>query len=341
MKIVRIKPHVLILLYNEDLLFKTDLYSCATFGSKDLIHQLLPYLQSNYTLSQILDLAKRERGIPQKKIKSKLDELFRLNILEFFSKQEEESACMERYKRQLSYFDLFEKVSDRKKIYSIQNKLKNAHVLILGVGGIGSYAGFALAGAGVGEISLMDGDTIEKSNLNRQILYDEHSLGKRKVDVAKARLLAFNSEIKYNTLFNDLKNPRDLEQILKGNELKKIDLIILSADQPFSIRSWVDQYSRSAEVPYVACGYCGSVGIIGPFVVPAKRSKKNEPKPDIKMKKLYQGAPPSMACTNGILANIVSLEAIKYLTGISEPLTKNKILFLNLEDLSQTAVPYT
>ena len=68
--------------------------------------------------------------------------------------------------------------------------LKNASVLIVGVGGLGCPAATYLAGAGVGDIGLMDADTVELSNLHRQLLHTEQWLGLAKVDSARQSLVA-------------------------------------------------------------------------------------------------------------------------------------------------------
>lgn len=70
-----------------------------------------------------------------------------------------------------------------------QLRLKNASVLIVGVGGLGCPAATYLAGAGVGKIGLMDGDTVELSNLHRQILHTKKWVGLGKVDSAVENLM--------------------------------------------------------------------------------------------------------------------------------------------------------
>ena len=69
-----------------------------------------------------------------------------------------------------------------------QEKLRNAKVLIVGVGGLGCPAAMYLVGAGVGTIGLMDHDRVDKSNLHRQVLFQESDVGKPKALVAKERL---------------------------------------------------------------------------------------------------------------------------------------------------------
>ena len=80
-----------------------------------------------------------------------------------------------------------------------QQKLSNASVLIVGVGGLGSPIALYLAAAGIGRIGLIDADTVSLTNLQRQILYREHQLGQPKVACAKDTLLQLNSETVIDT----------------------------------------------------------------------------------------------------------------------------------------------
>lgn len=79
------------------------------------------------------------------------------------------------------------------------NKLAFSHVAIFGVGGVGSYVVEALARSGVGEFDLIDSDTINISNINRQIIATHDTIGLSKVDVAKERILSINPTAKVNT----------------------------------------------------------------------------------------------------------------------------------------------
>lgn len=76
-----------------------------------------------------------------------------------------------------------------------QERLKAARVLIVGAGGLGSPAALYLAASGVGRIGVIDNDKVDVSNLQRQVLYDTHSVGRPKADVAKERLQALNPQI--------------------------------------------------------------------------------------------------------------------------------------------------
>ena len=77
-------------------------------------------------------------------------------------------------------------------------KLKNSHVAVFGIGGVGGYALEALIRAGVGEIDIIDSDDVAVSNINRQILATTETVGQKKVDVAEKRAKEINPDVKIN-----------------------------------------------------------------------------------------------------------------------------------------------
>ncbi len=78
-------------------------------------------------------------------------------------------------------------------------KLKNTHAAVFGVGGVGSYTAEALARAGIGEITLIDNDTVNITNINRQIIALHSTVGMKKVEAAKQRILDINPMCRVNT----------------------------------------------------------------------------------------------------------------------------------------------
>lgn len=78
------------------------------------------------------------------------------------------------------------------------NKLKNAHVAVFGVGGVGGYAVEALVRSGVGKIDIFDKDTVSESNINRQIIATTETVGRAKVEVMKERALSINPDVIIN-----------------------------------------------------------------------------------------------------------------------------------------------
>ena len=79
-------------------------------------------------------------------------------------------------------------------------KLHNAHVVLFGIGGVGGFAAEALARSGIGHLTIIDGDDVARSNINRQIIALNSTVGRPKVEVAKERLLDINPDIRIDAL---------------------------------------------------------------------------------------------------------------------------------------------
>lgn len=79
------------------------------------------------------------------------------------------------------------------------DRLKNSHIAVFGVGGVGGYVVEALVRSGIGTIDVFDNDTVAVSNINRQIIANENTIGMLKVDAIKERALLINPDIKINT----------------------------------------------------------------------------------------------------------------------------------------------
>ena len=106
-------------------------------------------------------------------------------------------------------------------------KLRSAHVLIVGLGGVGSSAAEAICRAGVGEITIVDGDQINPSNKNRQLPALESTIGKPKAEVVGERLLDINPELKLNMIQEYIKDDRMIEILDKpyGDVVDAIDTL--------------------------------------------------------------------------------------------------------------------
>ncbi|MGE5352191.1 MAG: ThiF family adenylyltransferase [Acidobacteriota bacterium] len=94
--------------------------------------------------------------------------------------------------------------------------LINSHVLVMGLGGVGSYAAELLCRAGVGELTIVDGDKVELSNRNRQLPALNSTLGKRKAEVVSLRLMDINPDLKLNVISSYIED-KDMEALLKSN----------------------------------------------------------------------------------------------------------------------------
>ncbi|WP_220040394.1 HesA/MoeB/ThiF family protein [Nonomuraea aridisoli] len=170
----------------------------------------------------------------------------------------------ERYSRSRDYFRWVD-VTPRDHGWEPQLRLKNARVLVLGLGGTGSHVAWSLAASGVGRLHLVDPDDVELSNLNRQILYTEADVGRPKAEVAAERLRAVNSGIEITAEDARVDDPAELGRLVDG-----CDVLALCADhprEPGGIRTWANRVCAEAGIPWVSGGYDGplvSVGVFGP-----------------------------------------------------------------------------
>lgn len=93
-------------------------------------------------------------------------------------------------------------------------KLKNSNVIVFGLGGVGGATVEALVRAGIGNLSIVDFDTVDKTNLNRQIITTQSVIGKPKVEVAKDRILSINPNINL-TIYNEKFLKENIDLFLK------------------------------------------------------------------------------------------------------------------------------
>lgn len=127
------------------------------------------------------------------------------------------------------------------------NKLKKARVAVFGAGGVGSYVIEALARGGIGSIDIIDGDTVSLTNINRQLIAMDNTVGRSKVDVARERVLAINPEcyVRAVDLFFTAENDG-------GLDFSQYDYI---ADAIDTVSSKLELIRRAKEVavPIISC----------------------------------------------------------------------------------------
>ncbi|HEX6601749.1 MAG TPA: TOMM precursor leader peptide-binding protein [Solirubrobacterales bacterium] len=237
------------------------------------------------------------------------------------------SGELERFDRQLRYFS---DVSAGKIAPSdCQQRLREAKVAVLGVGGLGAWSAWALACCGVGEMWLIDGDRVEVSNFNRQILYTEADVGLLKVECAAARLRAFNSSARITATAQRLESERDIAEFVAG-----CDAVVDAADWPaHDIERWCNAACFAAGIPYITMSHFPPVARIGPFYVPGKTGcyvcqeiayRRQYPLFDVVTEQ--RRAKPSPAATLGpacgMIGGQVGVEVMHLLTGLSRPSTQ-------------------
>ena len=126
-------------------------------------------------------------------------------------------------------------------------KLKNSHVAIFGLGGVGSYTAEALARSGIGHLTLVDKDTVDVTNINRQLIADTTTIGKPKVEVCKERLLKINPELEITT-FQIFYDETQVEEFFSSS----YDYIVDAIDTVSSKLSLIEQ-AYSNHIPIISC----------------------------------------------------------------------------------------
>jgi len=126
-----------------------------------------------------------------------------------------------------------------------QQRLLDAHVLMIGAGGLGSPAALYLASAGVGTLTICDGDVVDLTNLQRQIMHREAAVGRPKVDSARDTLLAINPHVRINAIQERVDGPR-LAQLVASAD------IVLDGCDNFATRHAVNRACVAARKPLVS-----------------------------------------------------------------------------------------
>jgi molybdopterin-synthase adenylyltransferase len=136
-----------------------------------------------------------------------------------------------------------------------QEKLLNAHVLIVGMGGLGCPVSLYLAAAGIGQLSICDGDTVDHSNLQRQVLYTPEDCGEPKVKCAQQRLNALNPETQIN-IYND----KVSWQILAHDYS-----LVLDCTDNLAARQLLNAHCHQQKIPFVSASALGWEGQLVAF----------------------------------------------------------------------------
>ena len=232
-------------------------------------------------------------------------------------------AAVERFDRQIRYFS---DITAGPAPSECQARLEGARLVVLGVGGLGGWSALSLACCGVGEMLLVDGDRVEESNLNRQVLYSEADIGRLKVEAAAERLGAFNSRMRLETVPERVDGEAAIASLIQG-----YDLVIDAADWPaHEIEQWCNGACFAAEVPYITMSHFPPIARVGPLYVPGVTGcfacqvaayRRSYPLFDVAVDQ--RRAKPSPAATLGpacgLIGGQVGLDVMHHLTGLAKP----------------------
>ncbi len=200
-----------------------------------------------------------------------------------------------------------------------QRKLKNASVLVVGTGGLGSPLLLYLAAAGVGKIGILDFDVVEESNLQRQVLFTVADVGKPKVEAAKARLEALNPHVKYVAYNTKLESGNALDII-------KVYDIVADGTDNFPTRYLVNDACVLLGKPNVYAAIYRFEGQVSVFNNLRQDGTRGPNYRDLFPSPPPPGLVPSCAeggvigVLPGIVGSLQANEVIKVISGVGEPL---------------------
>ena len=209
-----------------------------------------------------------------------------------------------------------------------QKRLKNAKVLVIGAGGLGSPALLYLAAAGVGTIGIAEFDEVDESNLQRQVIHGQSDVGKSKALSAKESILEVNPLV--NVVLHEERLENDnVKQVFEG-----YDLIVDGTDN-FATRYMVNDAAYFLGIPYVwgsIYRFDGQASVFAPKLVddaPCYRCLYPEPPPPGMVPSCAEGGVLGVLCAS--IGSIQVNEAIKLLTGIGDPLVGKLMIYDALE----------
>lgn len=203
-----------------------------------------------------------------------------------------------------------------------QERLRASHVLIVGAGGLGSPAALYLAASGVGQLTIVDHDTVDLSNLQRQIAHQDSTVGKAKVSSMAERLRATNPHITVNAIQEQADNARLTALATRAD-------LVLDCTDNFEVRYAINEVCFAQGVPLVSgagIGWEGQVSVFDPRRADSPCYRCLYP----------QANDAALNCAeNGVIAPLVgvigtcqAMEAIKLITLVGEPLV-GKVLYFD------------
>lgn len=283
--------------------------------------QLLESLDGEHTLEQL------QEKFGEEAVADLISQLQELEIVEDAADDDLVPAAeLARFDRQLRYFS--DIGNGALTPSACQQRLREAKVAVLGVGGLGGSAALWLASIGIGEMWLIDGDRVEASNLNRQVLFSEAEIGLLKVEAATARLRSFNSAMRITSTARRLESEAEIAEFVAG-----ADVVIDAADWPaHDIERWCNSACFEAGIPYITMSHFPPIARVGPLYVPGQTGcfacqetayRRQYPLFDVAVEQRRAKASPAAtlgpAC--GLIGGQVALDVMHLLTGLAEPST--------------------
>lgn len=305
-------------------------------NSKKILDLILG-LDGKLTIEQIID-------------KHNMDDETKKSLLKFLkyleSKgviQDNDEGVIEEYLQYRRVINFIEDFSESKiQTENMWNNIRNSHVIIIGLGAVGSWVSSLLVQNGVRKFTLIDNDSVDITNLHRQFGFSEDDIGELKNDVIEKRLKEFDKNVRVNKI------NKFLDKSLLEDEIDyKVDLIINCADKPNvdTTSLWVGEYCMENNIPHIiGGGYNLHLSLIGQTIIPFESAcvkcfekeltrineidTKSLRKLSIKNRKIGSFGP---MCS--VIASMIAMESIKVLSKKIVPANLNRRGEFNIYDM--------
>lgn len=242
----------------------------------------------------------------------------------------------ERFGRQLLWF------AETGDAVATQQTLRETHVVVLGCGGLGTWALAALGCLGVGRYTIADPDVVETGNLNRQVLYTPADIGRPKVDSVCDWLRRFDPDVRTTAVRRRVDGPDDVAALLDG-----ATALILAADwPPYILGRWVNEACVAARVPFITAGQQPPVLKVGPTYAPGagpcfacherQLAAAHPLYAEIAAQRARKRAPDTtLGPAAGVVGTMLALDLMTLLTTGAPPATLGRALIMDMITLEQ------
>lgn len=206
-----------------------------------------------------------------------------------------------------------------------QQKLADARVLIVGLGGLGCPVSLYLTGAGVGHIGLCDHDIVSLSNLQRQTLYSEDMIGETKVTAARKRLSSLSADTEFELIADGLTADNATAII------SRYDLVVDCCDN-HATRYLIDDVCRELGKPWIYASIGEYTGCVSTFL-PGEKGYADLYADREELEALPPAAAGVIGAVPGIIGSIEAAETIKHICGFGE-LLSNRLLVADIKSMT-------
>jgi molybdopterin-synthase adenylyltransferase len=219
-------------------------------------------------------------------------------------------------------------------------------VAVLGCGGLGCWTLAALACAGVGRFVIVDDDTVELSNLNRQILFAAADVGRPKVEAAVQALRRFSPDTVVVARRQRLGSADEVANAIAG-----CSFVVETADRPmYEMPRWVDRACRRHGIPHISAAQHPPHVRVGPLRIPGRspcldcvEAAGRERYPLAREIEVFRAArerpTPTLGFASGAIGTLIATEVVHFLTGAHPPATLDRSLVFDLATFESRLEP--